>query len=113
MKKKIGLFLLATAMSVSALAGCGKNDGMGNETTSMYETAPETSSQNDAMQDTSTNGANNTEDDMNNIHQEGSVTTTETSSEGMIEEIATDVKDGVENIGEDINQNVNDVTRGR
>ncbi len=115
--KKLSVLLVLAVMCL-AMTGCFGSDKKeeATEPTTERVTAPETSSENDVMQDTSTNGANNTESDKNN-YNDGSVTTTDGTSAGVIEEMVTDVSDGLENIGDDItgdpNENVNDVTSGR
>lgn len=118
--KKTKLWLVAVMMilCMGVVTGCfsskDKNDngsntqgaGMGNE-----------NNQESGVGDTSTNGANNTENDKNNgVGNEGSVTDN-TGDGNVIEELVTDIGDGIEDIGNglagDENSNVNDVTSGR
>lgn len=120
MKKKLCLLFVLTVLSLTVLAGCGNKKDNGNRqdesgTGNGQATEQQTSSENDANQNTSTNGANNTESDLNNNNGH---------SEGVLDELGTDIGNGIEdlgngieNIGDDLsgdpNSNVNDVTSGR
>lgn len=120
MKKKLCLLFVLTALCLMVFAGCGRNNNVQNESSSAGNTTEQTSSENDVNQNTSTNGANSTEENLNNNG-------TNNASEGVLEEIGTDIGNGIEDIGNGIenvgenmngtegaiNDNVNDVTNGR
>lgn len=129
MKKKLSLFILMAVMCLTVLAGCGtdnNNNGNngGNTNNSTNQGLQEPSTNNNAT-DSTTDDANVTGNDGSNTNNsgtngtgnEGSVTGTNGSSEGVIDEIATDIGNGLEDLGSDMtgadNSNVNDVTSGR
>jgi len=131
MKKKLSLLILMAVMCLTVLVGCGSdknnNDNNNNNTTSQGMQEPSTNnnatdSTTDDANVTGNDGSNNNASgaDQNNTNgtgNEGSVTGTNGSSEGVIDEIATDIGNGLENLGSDMtgadNSNVNDVTSGR
>lgn len=129
-KFKFWVLAAMLVLCVGLVAGCGtskdKTDSGSNDRGDGSGSVNETSSVSDSMGNTSTNGANNTEEDINNGAQpqttsnstgnEGSVTDN-TNADGVINEIVTDIGNGIEDIGNgmsgDDNSNVNDVTSGR
>ncbi len=126
MKKKLSLLFVLTALCLMVLAGCGRNNNVQNESSSAGNTTEQTSSENGVNQNTSTNGANGTEENLNNNGTTNG-NGTNNASEGVLEEIGTDIGNGIEDIGNGIenvgenmngtegtiNDNVNDVTNGR
>lgn len=119
MKKKLSVLFIMAVMCLAVMTGCGSaNDGNNNSTQGIQQ--PSTEMNNGAGQNNSTTGAtqNNTTNTNGTNGTNGTGTNgTNGQSEGVIEEIATDIGNGIEDIGNDItdtnnNNNVNDVTRG-
>lgn len=118
--KKIKLWLVAVMMilCMGVVTGCfSSKDNNDNGSNTQGSSVGNENNQESGIGDTSTNGANNTENDMNNgVGNEGSVTDN-TGDGNVIEELVTDIGDGIEDIGNglagDENSNVNDVTSGR
>lgn len=121
MKKKLSVLFIIAVMCFAVMTGCGSaNDENNNSTQGIQQ--PSTEMNNGAGQNNSTTGAtqNNTTNTNGTNGTNGTGTNgtnTNGQSEGVIEEIATDIGNGIEDIGNDItdtnnNNNVNDVTRG-
>jgi ABC-type oligopeptide transport system substrate-binding subunit len=108
--KKCKLWLLAvlTVLCMSILAGCSTKNNTENGS-SAGESGSTAAQQETTMGNTDNNTENNTTTNNGNV--------TEHTSEGVIDELVTDIGDGIEDIGNglagDENSNVNDVTSGR
>lgn len=120
MKKKLSLIILMAVMCFTVLAGCGTNQNNNNNNNETTNQGLQEPSSNNNATDATTDDANVSGNDGSNTTgagNEGSVTTTNGSSEGVIDEIATDIGNGLEDLGNDMNgnenSNVNDVTSGR
>lgn len=121
MKKKLSVLLIMAVMCLAVMTGCGSANNENNNASQGIQ-QPSTEMNNGAGQNNSTTGAtqNNTTNTNGTNGTNGTGTNgtnTNGQSEGVIEEIATDIGNGIEDIGNDItdtnnNNNVNDVTRG-